>query len=81
MPWGGGGGVEEGCRTRRHVCLVCLGSSVLINYSLILTYHPITRLFSTNSAINLTLLLTYDALSNKRKKLLKTSLLSTIQIS
>ena len=31
---------------------------MLINYSLILAHHPITRLFSTNSATNLTLVLT-----------------------
>ena len=58
--------------------------TLLMNYSLILAYHPITCLFSTNSA---TMLMPSDiiyswhhhALSNKN--ILKSWLLSAVQIS
>ena len=48
----------RGCLLHQAMCLVCFESSALINYSLILAYHQITCLFSTNSATNLRLLLT-----------------------
>ena len=41
-----------GCLPHQATCFVCFASSALINYLLILAYHPITRLFSTNSATN-----------------------------
>ena len=78
-PSGGrGGGGEGGGEYRLAHGLFAL----LINYSLILAYRPIMRLFSTNSA---TMLMPTDviyswhhhALSNKN--ILKSGLLSTVQ--